>query len=239
MAERATRAAGAAQRSTRRPKPLLLGPKLRAALSRPHRGWILELVSISDTLENGADPRPAVRRTAAALGLVVIVAVVAVSIYRSAEQRRERVSFDRLLTLSAAGEASVERAQSEARDVAQYAEPLLTSSLTPKAARDTLYVTLSASARQGHTDIDAQLRLLTMDPTGRSGRLRTAREATIAYLSDWSALFARAGGAADAPAGSQNDLIALHRAARAALEKAAPDAKRAARASTVLGTISE
>jgi hypothetical protein len=123
--------------------------------------------------------------------------------------------------------------------VAQYAEPLLNSSLTPKAARDNLYVLVSASARQGQTDIDTQLQRLAMDPASRSGRLRTARDAILAYLSNWSALFARAAGASDASAGSQNDLVALQRAARAALEKAAPDSKRAARAGTVLGTIDE
>jgi hypothetical protein len=98
-------------RSRSRTKPLRLGPRLRAHCRGLSEGWILEVMSFPDTLENGADPRPALRRTAAALGLVVVVALVVVSIHRSAEQRRERASFDRLLTLSAAGEASVERAQ--------------------------------------------------------------------------------------------------------------------------------
>lgn len=197
---------------------------------------MLSLMGFPDTLEHGGEPHPILRRAAYAVGVLVVVAFVAVSIVRSSEQRRARASFDRLLTLSAAGQASVEQAQSQARDTAQYAEPLLNSSITSAAVRNRLYVEVSASARQAQSDIDAQLQRLEADPTGRSGRLRPARDATLAYLSSWSALFARAAGASNSPVDSQEDLDARQFAARAALENAAPDPARAAKARTVFGT---
>jgi len=143
-----------------------------------------------------------------------------------------------MLTLAASAQAAVERAVSEERDTAQSAEPLLNSSLTASATREQLYVTVSASARRAQADVDAQLQQLQADPTGRSGRLRAARDATLAYLSDWSDLFARAAGASGQYAGPQEDLNSVRLAAQTALEKAAPDQARATKASTVFGTVS-
>lgn len=194
-------------------------------------------VSTADTLENGGEPRPWLRRAGYALSLVAVAAVVIVSLQRSAQRRDDRASFDRMLTLSAAGQAAVERAVSQERDTAQYAEPLLNSSQTASAVRQQLYVTVSASARQAQSDIDTELQRVQADPTGRSGRLRVARDAMLTYLSDWSDLFARAAGASGQYAGSQQDLDAVRLAAQDALEKAAPDRVRAAKASVVFGTV--
>jgi hypothetical protein len=201
---------------------------------------MLEYVSMAETLEIGREPRrhsPWLRRAAYAVSLAVVVALVLGSLQRSADRRHERASFDRLLTLSAAAQAAVERAVSQERDTAQYAEPLLNSSLTPAATRSTLYVTVSASAQRAQSDIDAQLQQLQANPTGRSGRLRAAKDATIAYLSAWSALFASADGTGSQAAGTE-DPDAARLAAQTALEKAAPDQVRAAKASTVFGTTS-
>ena len=197
---------------------------------------MLGRVSTADTLENGGEPHPALRWAAYALSLVVVVAVVFVSVHRSADRREARASFDRMLTLASGAQAAVERAVSEERDTAQHAEPLLNSSHTASSVREQLYVTVSASARRAQADVDAQLQRLQADPTGRSGRLRVARNATLTYLSDWSDLFARAAGASGQYAGPQEDLDAVRLAAQTALEKAAPDRARAARASAVLGT---
>jgi len=206
---------------------------------------MLEHVSMADTLEIGREPRrisPWLRRSVYALALAVVVALVLGSIQRSAHRRDERASFDRMLTLSAAAQAAVERAVSQERDTAQYAEPLLNSSLTSAGVRDNLYVTVSASAKQAQSDIDAELQQLQADRTGRSGRLRAAKEATIAYLSAWSALFASAAGTSSGAAGSSdgpaNDPDTARLAAQTALEKAAPDQVRAAKAGTVFGTTS-
>jgi hypothetical protein len=196
-------------------------------------------MSFADTLEHGGEPHPALpvlRRTAYALVVLVVVVFVAVSVWRSVERREQRASFDRMLTLSTGAQAAVEQAVSQERDTAQYAEPLLNSSLTTQAVRERLYVAVSASALQAQRDVDAQLQRIQADPTGRSGKLRAARNATLAYLSGWSALFARAAGSSNAPADSQADLDAQQRAARAALEEAAPDAVRAAKARVVFGT---
>ena len=207
-------------------------------LSRLIGERMLGLVSGADTLENGGEPRPLLRWAAYALSVVVVAAVVIVSLHRSADRRQARTSFDRMLTLAAGAQAAVERAVSEERDTAQSAEPLLNSSLTASATREQLYVTVSASARRAQADVDAQLQQLQADPTGRSGRLRGARDATLAYLSDWSDLFARAAGASGQYAGPQEDLNTVRLAAQTALENAAPDRARATRASTVFGSIS-
>lgn len=199
---------------------------------------MLGLVSVADTLENGSDPRPVLRWAAVGLSLALVATVVFVSLHRSADRRQARASFDRMLTLAASAQAAVERAVSEERDTAQSAEPLLNSSLTASATREQLYVTVSASARRAQADVDAQLQQLQADPTGRSGRLRAARDATLAYLSDWSDLFARAAGASGQYAGPQEDLNSVRLAAQTALEKAAPDQARATKASTVFGTVS-
>ncbi len=143
-----------------------------------------------------------------------------------------------MLTLAAGAQAAVERAVSEERDTAQSAEPQLNSSLTASATRQQLYVTVSASARRAQAEVDTQVQQLQADPTGRSGRLRVARDATLAYLSDWSDLFARAAGASGQYAGPQEDLNAARLSAQTALEHAAPDHGRAIKASTVFGTIS-
>jgi hypothetical protein len=200
---------------------------------------MLGLVSSADTLENGGEPHPLLRWAASALCLAVVVAVVLVSVHRSTDRREARASFDRMLTLATGAQNAVERAVSEERDTAQSAEPLLNSSLTASATREQLYVTVSASARRAQADVDAQLQQLQADPTGRSGHLRAARDATLAYLSDWSDLFARAAGASGQYAAPQEDLNSVRLAAQTALETAAPDRVRATKASTVFGTVSE
>jgi hypothetical protein len=199
---------------------------------------MLGVVSGADTLENGGEPRPFLRWTAAALGLAIVVAVVVVSVHRSADRREARASFDHMLILAAGAQAAVERAVSQERDTAQNAEPLLNSSHTASATRQQLYITVSASARQAQSDVDAQVQQIQNDRTGRSGRLRAARAATLTYLSDWSDLFARAAGASGQYAGPQEDLNAARLAAQTALENAAPDHARAVKAGTVFGTIS-
>jgi len=198
---------------------------------------MLGLVTTADTLETGGDPHPLLRWTAYALALVIVVAVVIVSAHRSADRRHARASYDRMLTLAAGAQAAVERAVSQERDTAQSAEPLLNSAHTASAVREELYVAVSASARQAQSDVDAQLQVLQTDPTGRSGRLRVARDATLTYLLDWSDLFARAAGESGQSAGAQEDLDAARLAAQTALEKAAPDQARGAKASTVFGAI--
>ena len=179
-----------------------------------------------------------VRWTAYALVAAIVVAVVVVSIHRAADRREARASFDRMLTLAAGAQAAVERGVSQERDTAQNAEPLLNSSHTASATREQLYVTVSASARQAQAEVDAQVQQIQADPTGRSGRLRDARDATLTYLSDWSDLFARAAGASGQYAGSQQDLDAVRLTAQTALEKAAPDKARALKASMVFGVVS-
>lgn len=190
---------------------------------------------LPDTIENGADPRPGLRRLVAVLTVLVLVGFIGVSTHRTGEQRRERASFDQLLALATAGETSVESAQSQAHDVAQYAEPLLNSSLTPTAVRNTLYAAVTASARQGEIVIDTALNRLIADPVGKSGRLRAARAATITYLSSWAAVFARAAGAETTSGSPSIDLVAQQSAASVALQKAAPDRQRASNAATALG----
>jgi hypothetical protein len=199
---------------------------------------MLGRVSGADTLENGGEPRPFLRWTAYALILAIVVAVVLVSVHRAADRREARASFDHMLTLAAGAQAAVERAVSQERDTAQNAEPLLNSSHTASATRQQIYITVSASARQAQSDVEAQVQQIQADATGRSGRLRTARDATLAYLSDWSDLFARAAGASGQYAGPQEDLNSARLAAQAALEHAAPDHARAIKASTVFGSIS-
>jgi hypothetical protein len=190
-------------------------------------------VTVADTLENGGEPNPVVRRLVAALVVVVLAAAVVVTVYRSSERRHERADFDRLLVLAAAGQASVERAQSQARDIAQYAEPFLNSPTTPPAVRESLFVTVSTSASQGRTDIEAQRQLIAAAATGHSGRLRAAKNAMLSYLSSWSSLYASAAGTAGSQA--PDDIAAQQAAARLALVKAAPDHERALKANSVLG----
>ncbi|HEY0871443.1 MAG TPA: hypothetical protein VGD55_13665 [Acidothermaceae bacterium] len=196
-------------------------------------------MSVADTLEQGGEPHPAlpaVRRAAYTLGVIGVVVFVTVQVLHSIDRREQRASFDRMLSLSAGAQAAVEQAVSQERDTAQYAEPLLNSSLTTQAVREHLYVAVSASALQAQRDIDAQVQRIQADSTGRSGRLRSARDAMLAYLASWSALFASAAGSSNAPADSQTDLDAQQVAARTALEKAAPDPVRAAKARVVFGT---
>jgi hypothetical protein len=195
-------------------------------------------VSSADTLENGGEPRPWLRWVAYAGCLLLVGAIVFVSVHRAADRREARASFDRMLTLAAGAQAAVERGVSQERDTAQNAEPLLNSSHTASETRQQLYITVSTSARQAQADVDAELQQIQTDPTGRSGRLRVARDATITYLSDWSDLFARAAGASGQYAGPQEDLDAVRLAAQTALEKAAPDRGRALKASTVFGVVS-
>jgi hypothetical protein len=197
-----------------------------------------DITPAPDALEYGDEPRPARRwllRTVA-LGVVVASLLVAVVIphQRATQQRRDRAAYDRLLSLTAAGEASVEQAVSHTRDVVQYAEPLLNSPLTSQAVRSDLYRQISSAALQSRAGIEAERQRLAEDRvTGRAPRLRAARAATLAYLADWSALFGQAGGAAGGPSGDSN---AERLAARAALVDAAPDAVRASRAGIVMGS---
>lgn len=200
---------------------------------------MLGVVSSADTLENGAEPHPGLRRMAYAGCLLLVVAIVLVSVHRAADRRDARASFDRMLTLAAGAQAAIERGVSQERDTAQNAEPLLNSSHTASATREQLYVTVSASARQAEADVDAELQKLQADRTGRSGRLRVARVATLTYLSDWSDLFARAAGASGQYAGPQEDLDAVRLAAQTALVKAAPDRARATKAGVVFGAATE
>lgn len=189
-----------------------------------------------DTLENGAEPRPVLRWLAAGLVVVLVLAAVIVSMHRASDKRHERASFDQLLALAVAGEASVESAVSRVRDVAQYAEPLLNSSLTPVAERQTLYASVSASARQAEIVIDTALHKLAAESVGHFKRLRSAQAATVTYLSSWAAVFASAAGAEDASGSPPIDLAAQRADATTALEKAAPDRHRASTAATALGS---
>jgi hypothetical protein len=199
----------------------------------------IDVTPAPDALEYGDEPRPARRWLlgTVALGVVVASLLVAVVIphQRAVQQRRDRVSYDRLLSLTAAGEASVEQAVSHTRDVVQYAEPLLNSPLTSQAVRSELYRQISSAALQSRAGIEAERQRLADDRViGRAPRLRAARAATLTYLADWSALFGQAGGAASGPGGDSN---AERLAARAALVNAAPDAVRAARADSVMGSV--
>jgi hypothetical protein len=193
-----------------------------------------------EALEYGGEPRRLPKRTLTALALVVggisLVVTVVVPHERAVQQRHELASYDQLLTLSAAGEASVERAVSQTRDVVQYAEPLLNSPQTTPATRTTLYNLMITTARQGQTGIDLERQRLQSKSLSHGGSLRTAQEATIAYLTGWSAVFADAGGDGAVLPASSDDLTARRVAARTALEAAAPDPTRAAQAGIVLGT---
>jgi hypothetical protein len=207
-------------------------------LCHPIGERMLGAVSSADTLENADnEPHPVLRWAVLTLCLVLVAAAMLVTLHRSADRREARSSFDRMLVLAAGAQAAVERAVSQERDTAQSAEPLLNSSLTAATTREQLYVTVSASARLAEADVDAQLQQVQAANTGKSGRLRVARDATVTYLSDWSDLFARAAGASGQYAGPQQDLDAVRLAAETALERAAPDRARRIKASTVFGVV--
>ncbi len=193
-----------------------------------------------ETMAHEAEDHPGRRRGLIGLALVAIAASLFVSIVvpkqRAAEQRHERASYDRLLSLSAQGEASIERAVSQTRDVAQYAEPLLNSSLTSPATRTMLYQQVRAAAAASRNDIEAERQTLAAAPA--SGKLRVARDATLAYLNEWSALFQRAASGSGPAEGTTEDLQVRRLAAQDALERAAPDREREALAGRVLGTFS-
>ncbi len=183
-------------------------------------------------------PRPGLVRALVGAGVLAVVASLVVTVVlpqrRATEQRHQRAAYDQLLALSADGEASIERAVSGTHDVVQYAEPLLNSAQTTPETRADLFRQINEAARRSRATIDAERARLTADKTTRSGRLKVAREATLTYLTSWSALFGHAdGGGAVAP---NDDLHAQQQAARAALLAAAPDAVRAAKAAVVLGT---
>jgi hypothetical protein len=191
-----------------------------------------------DALEHGAEPHPLRRRVLVGAGVLAVAASLVGSVVlpyeKSVQRRHAQASYDQLLALSAAGEASVERAVSHTRDVVQYAEPLLNSSLTPPAVRTTLFAQIATAAQQSSAGINAERDRLAADRATRAGNLKAARAATLAYLSDWSALFAQAGGGGGAlPA---DELGNERRAAQVALVAAAPDAGRAAQAGAVLGS---
>jgi hypothetical protein len=194
--------------------------------------------SAPETIERDSEDHPVRKWAFMGLALVVVAASVFVSVVvpkqRADQLRRERASYDQLLVLSANAEASIERAVSKTRDVAQYAEPLLNSSLTSPATRATLYQQVRAAAAASRADIEAERQSLAAAPTPR--RLRVARAATLEYLQQWSLLFARAANGSYPAAGSTDDLQAQHQAALDALQQAAPDPERAALASTVFGT---
>lgn len=190
-----------------------------------------------DALEHGDERKPWLGRALAVVAIVVVTASVTVSIVvpyeKSVERRHNEASYDQLLSLSAAGEAAVERAVSHTRDVVQYAEPLLNSSMTAPAVRTTLFAQISTAAQESSAWIDEERDRLAADSATKSGRLKVARAATLAYLSDWSALFAQAGGGGGS---LPSDELSTERvAAQTALVAAAPDPVRAAKAGNVLG----
>lgn len=185
-----------------------------------------------DVLENENAPR---RRGPLVVGILVLVvaAVIptAVHRHRASVLRHDRAAYQQLLNLSAAGEASIEQAVSQTRDVTQYAEPLLNSPQTTAQARATLYRQVRSAQDVSRSTIDAQLRLLSTDRTTSSAhRLRAARQATINYLGAWSAVFGPAGGVE-----TSDDLDTRRDTALTALRAAAPDATLAALSDTVLG----
>ncbi len=186
-----------------------------------------------DVLEHEGGPR---RRGLLAFGALVLVgaAVVPTVVHRHEQSVRKhnRAAYEQLLNLSAAGEASVEQAVSQARDVNNYAEPLLNSAMTTSATRQTLYLQVKSAQNVGRTTIDAQLQALSDDPTtSHSHRLQAARQATIDYLSAWSAMFGPASGTQ-----TTDNLDARRSAALSALQAAAPDATLAEAAGVVLGS---
>ena len=190
-----------------------------------------------DALEYGDERRPWLGRALAVVAIVAVTASVTVSIVvpyeKSVERRHNQQSYDQLLSLSAAGEAAVERAESHTRDVVQFAEPLLNSSMTAPAVRTQLFEQINTAAKESSSWIDEERDRLAADSATRSGRLKVARAATLAYLSDWSALFAQAGGGGGS---LPTDELSTERVtAQMALVAAAPDPQRAAEAGTVLG----
>jgi hypothetical protein len=191
-----------------------------------------------DALEHGGEPHPFRRRILVAAGVVAVAVSLVVSVLlpyqKSVDRRHTQASYDQLLVLSAAGEASVEQAVSHTRDVVQFAEPLLNSSLTSRAVRTTLFAQIAAAAQQSSAGINAERDRLAADRATRGGNLKAARAATLAYLSDWAALFAQAGGGSGAL--PTDELGNERRTAQTALVAAAPDAARAAKASSVLGS---
>ncbi|MDX6242369.1 MAG: hypothetical protein QOE76_92 [Frankiales bacterium] len=191
-----------------------------------------------DALEHGAEPHQGRRRALLTAAVLAAAGSLVVSVVlpheRSVQRRHAQASYDRLLALSAAGEAAVEQAVSHTRDVVQYAEPLLNSSLTSPAVRSTLFAEIAAAAQQSSSAINAERDRLAADRATRAGNLKAARAATLAYLSDWSALFAQAGGGGGAL--PTDELGNERRAAQVALVAAAPDPVRASKAGNVLGS---
>lgn len=191
-----------------------------------------------DAIEYGKEPHPRRRAALIAAGAVAVVVslllTMALPAYRTAQLHHRQAAYAQLLTLSAAGESSVERAVSQTRDVSQYAEPLLNSSMTSLATREELYSQVRTAARGGRMDIDAVSSQLAAFRV--SGRLKTARDATLAYLNDWAAVFAQASGDTTVSAESDADLHIVQTRARVALAAAAPDDELAAQARGVLGS---
>ena len=184
----------------------------------------------------GHEPAPR-RRGLAIVGVAVLVAagVIPVVVHHHQQDvlRHDRAAYQQLLSLSADGEAAVEEAVSQTRDVSQYAEPLLNSPLTSATTRATLYRQVRAAQDASRTAIDAQRQRLADDKATGSHRLKAARTATLAYLDGWSAMFAPP--TSDGFAQSTDYLAARHSAALTALQAAAPDSTLAAEASSVLG----
>ncbi|BEP13722.1 hypothetical protein acdb102_20330 [Acidothermaceae bacterium B102] len=185
----------------------------------------------------GHEPAPR-RRGLAVVGLAALVAAgvtpVIVHHHQQDVLRHDRAAYEQLVSLSADGEAAVEEAVSQTRDVSQYAEPLLNSQLTSATTRTTLYRQVKAAQDASRAAIVAQRQRLADDKTTQSHRLKAARSATLAYLDGWSAMFSPPAGSGFAE--STDDLAARHRAALLALQAAAPDQTLAAEAGDALGT---
>jgi hypothetical protein len=160
---------------------------------------------------------------------------VSVSLYRSAQREHQRAAYDKLITLSAAGEQAVASAVSRTRDVVQYAEPLLHASQTTPETRTTLLKQVADAAEQSRAGIEAQRARVAS--ASAPGKLRVARDATEKYLDDWAAVFGNAAGGGEPLERVENDLLQEQNAARDALVAAAPDKSRAAQADGVLGTL--
>jgi hypothetical protein len=183
----------------------------------------------------GRDRSRLARWVASAAAVVVLATAAGVSLYRSAEREHQRDAYDKLIALSADGEAAVASAVSQTRDVVQYAEPLLNSAQTNADTRTALLREVRSAAARSRTTIEVQRRRVAA--ADAPGSLGVARAATEKYLADWASVFAGASGQASPPDGVENDLMAEQDAARQALRDAAPDKHRAAQADGVLGTL--
>lgn len=188
-----------------------------------------------DELRRDGPRSGAARWVSLSVAVVLVLSAVGVSLYRSAQRQHQRVAYDKLIALSAAGEQAVASAVSRTRDVVQYAEPLLNASQTTPATRTTLLKQVADAAEQSRAGIEAQRAKLAS--ASAPGKLRLARDATEKYLTDWAAVFSNAAGNGEPLQRVENDLLQEQNAARDALRAAAPDKDRAAQADGVLGSL--